>query len=154
MRCSILPDHVAVWGLKDSNLRLSALAAELLIEKKKIKWQSLRLLRHYEWNDFEGSGEPFTGAGAALMNSAGAIVKGIGGVPARWAKSISKGNKHVQKHKERRYSQAAQKSMQMDSVPQTNGIAQNEQKDEHRDQLLHGVGQGAKKHLPEPETIT
>ncbi|KAL2056847.1 hypothetical protein ABVK25_002586 [Lepraria finkii] len=83
MRCSILADHVAVWTLKHSNLRLSALAAEQLIKKKKIKWQDLRLVRHYEWNDFEGPGESFIGAGAALLNSAGGVVKGVGSIPVR-----------------------------------------------------------------------
>lgn len=93
MRCPILPNHVAVWTLKRSNLRLSALAAELLIEQKKIQWRDLRLCRHYEWNDFEGPGEPLTGAGAALANTAGGIAKGIGGMPVRWARSIRKKEK-------------------------------------------------------------
>lgn len=90
MRCSIFHDRIAVWELKKSVLRLSTLAAELLVQKKKIKWHELRLIRHQDWNDFEGPGEPFTGGGAALLNSAGGIVKGVGGVPLRWAKSIRK----------------------------------------------------------------
>lgn len=158
MRCSILPDRVAVWVLKDSSLRLSALAAELLIEKKKIKWQNLRLLRHYEWNDFEGPGEPITGGGAALINSAGGIVKGVGGVPVRWATRIRKRDKHRQKQKERRKSDTTRKSMQMEQTPHVNGNTQHEQEDETRGQaisgqLLHESEHGAEKHLPEPETI-
>lgn len=90
MRCSILLDRVATWQVKKSSLRLSALAAELLAQKKKIKWHDLRLIRHQDWNDFEGPGEPLTGGGAALLNSAGGIVKGVGGVPLRWAKSFKK----------------------------------------------------------------
>ncbi len=153
MRCSILPNHVAVWVLKDSSLKLSALAAELLIEKKKIKWQNLRLLRHYEWNDFEGPGEPITGGGAALINSAGGIVRGVGGVPVRWAKRIRKREKRVQKQKERRNSHVTRKSMQMEHIPQPNGVAQHKQKDENRGEGLHGSEHGAGKHLPEPETF-
>lgn len=98
MRCSILQDRVAVWEVKKkSSLRLSALAAEILFEKKKIKAQELRLIRHHDWNDFEGPGEPITGGGAALISSAGGIIKGVGGVPAKWAKSFKKRDLRAQK---------------------------------------------------------
>ena len=90
MRCSILPDRVAVWMLKDSNLRLSALAATLLVGEQKIRWQELRLLRHCEWTDFAGPGEPLTGTGAALLSAIGGAAKGVGGVPFKWARTVKK----------------------------------------------------------------
>ncbi|RAQ36263.1 hypothetical protein DPQ28_11970, partial [Pasteurella multocida] len=43
MRCSILEDRVAVWKMKSSSLRLSALAADILVEQKKLSWKELRL---------------------------------------------------------------------------------------------------------------
>jgi hypothetical protein len=49
MYCSFLPDRVAVWRLKGSTLKLSALAAEISIRQKKIQYKQLRVLRHYEW---------------------------------------------------------------------------------------------------------
>ena len=160
MRCSILPDHVAVWTLKHSNLRLSALAAELLVEKKKIKWQDLRLVRHYEWNDFEGPGEPFTGGGAALLTSASGIVKGVGSMPIRWAKSIKKREKHVQKQKERRRSsQGARKSVHMGEPPKLNGSVarvqevETDQGGEHTADLSHRGEHGTENHLPETHTL-
>ena len=160
MRCSIFPEHVAVWTLKHSNLRLSALAAELLIEKKRIKWHDLRLVRHCEWNDFEGPGEPLTGGGAALLNSAGGIVKGVGSVPVRWAKSFKKREKHVQKQKEgRRSSQVARKSVQMEEPPNINGDEGKRNGDEWNEesrntgQLSHGGQHGVEKHLPEANTL-
>ncbi|KAJ4304126.1 hypothetical protein N0V88_001736 [Collariella sp. IMI 366227] len=73
MRCSILPDRVAVWQMKKTGLRLSAEAAELLVERGLVSWKKLRLLRHNEWNDFEGPGEPLTGAAGSLMTSVGNI---------------------------------------------------------------------------------
>ena len=152
MRCSVLPEHVAVWILKDLNLRLSALAAELLVEKKKIKWQDLRLLRHLEWNDFEGPGEPLTGGGAALVNSAGGIVKGVGGVPVRWAKSIRKREKHVQKQKERKKPRATRNSMQMKESRHVNGVVLDKGKGDAGN-LSHGGQHGAEKLLPEPQTV-
>ena len=90
MRCCIFQDRVAVWVVKDTRLTLSCLAVELLIKKAKLKWQDLRLTRHCDWNDFEGPGEPITGAGAALAKSFGDVAKGVGGVPMRWAKSLKK----------------------------------------------------------------
>lgn len=112
MRCSIFQDRIAVWEVKKSVLRLSALAAELLVLKKKIKWHEMRLIRHQDWNDFEGPGEPFTGGGAALLNSAGGIVKGVGGVPLRWAKSFKK--RDEAKERERKRSEAPVKNVEVD----------------------------------------
>ena len=158
MRCSILPDHVAVWTLKHSNLRLSALAAELLIEKKKIQWKDLRLSRHYEWNDFEGPGEPVTGAGAALANSAGGIAKGIGGMPVRWAKSVRRKEKREQRQKERRESHAQRRGSEIKPFPQSNGYANKKRKPEDAEdrpdgELSHEGQQGVESHLPEPDTL-
>lgn len=101
MRCSILVDRVATWQVKKSPLRLSTLAAELLVEKKRLKWHNLRPIRHYDWNDFEGPGEPLTGGGAALLGTAGGVVKGIGSVPVRIARSIRRREKHLQEREKK-----------------------------------------------------
>ncbi|KAF4550481.1 Sterol 3-beta-glucosyltransferase-like protein 3 [Elsinoe fawcettii] len=93
MRCSILEERVAVWKLKHSNLRLSTLAAELLIEERKIKWNQLHLLRHYDYNDFDGPGEPISGLGGAVMRSAHGFGKGLGMIPYRM-------EEHVRRRKE------------------------------------------------------
>ena len=99
MRCSILEDRVAVWSLKNTSLRLSALAAELLMEKKKISYKQLRLIRHNEWNDFEGPGEPLTGGATAIMGTLTGIATGIGSVPFKLAKTTRRRNKHDEKKK-------------------------------------------------------
>ena len=91
MRCSILEDRVAVWQLKSSNLRLSALAADILIEQKKVQWKDLRLLRHYEWNDFDGPGEPISGAGGALLKTGTGFARGVGMVPTSVARTAVRG---------------------------------------------------------------
>lgn len=101
MRCSILVDRVATWQVKKSPLRLSTLAAELLVEKKRLKWHNLRPIRNYDWNDFEGPGEPLTGGGAALLGTAGGVVKGIGSVPVRIARSIRRREKLSQEREKK-----------------------------------------------------
>ena len=102
MRCSILEDRVAVWQLRKSSLRLSALAAELLREKGRIQWGDLKLLRHYEWNDFDGPGEPFTGGVGALADSFYGIGEGFGMVPVRIAKHLRQREEHERRKQARR----------------------------------------------------
>lgn len=99
IRCTILEDRPAVWTVKNTNLRLSALAAELLVQKRKLTWKQLRLIRHNEWSDFDGPGEPLTGAGTAIMGTVTDIASGVGSVPFRIAKSSKRRAKHDQKKK-------------------------------------------------------
>lgn len=123
MRCSILEDHAAVWKVRDSSLRLSAMAAQILVEKEKIKWTDLKILRHYEWNDFDGPGEPITGTGSALTSSLFDIGEGVGMVPVRIAKHIRKREEHerrkaavAKKKEKKRQNQAAKASPKPDSL--------------------------------------
>lgn len=102
MRCSILPDTVAVWQMKETGLRLSAVAAELLVERGLVSWKKLRLLRHNEWNDFEGPGEPVTGVAGSIMGTVGNVFGGIGGVPYRVAKSAKRRKEKEQKKRKQR----------------------------------------------------
>ncbi|KAK3357606.1 CHIP6 protein [Lasiosphaeria hispida] len=102
MRCSILADKVAVWQLKNTNLRLSTLAAYYVVEKGYVSVKKLRLLRHNEWNDFEGPGEPVTGIAGSLVSSVGNVFGGIGGVPYRVAKNKNERKEKKEKKKERR----------------------------------------------------
>ncbi|KAL3421045.1 glycosyltransferase family 28 domain-containing protein [Phlyctema vagabunda] len=110
MRCSILEDRCAVWILKRTDLRLSALAAEILVEKKKITWKQLRLIRHNEWNDFEGPGEPVSGVATALMSTVAGAAAGVGSVPFRLAKS-SKRRANLVKRKKRKEEKAEAKRL-------------------------------------------
>ncbi|KAI9768856.1 MAG: hypothetical protein M1840_004670 [Geoglossum simile] len=97
MRCSILEDRVSTWRLKRTKLRLSTAAAEFLVREEKIHWRDLRLIRHNEWNDFDGPGEPATGAGAAIAWSIANVTRGIVDVPANWVKRI----RNYERHKKR-----------------------------------------------------
>jgi UDP:flavonoid glycosyltransferase YjiC (YdhE family) len=126
MRCSILEDRAAVWVVRGSSLRLSAMAAQILVEKGKLKWQDLKILRHYEWNDFDGPGEPITGSGSALMSSMFDIGEGVGMVPVRIAKHVKKREEHERRKealakkkeqkKQKKDAQAAAKSNPLDET--------------------------------------
>ncbi|KAG4282826.1 hypothetical protein FPRO06_09499 [Fusarium proliferatum] len=93
LRCSLLRDHTAVWELKNTNIKLGALAADILVDNGLLTWKRLRLLRHVEWNDFEGPGEPLTGIAGSIASTVGEAFHGVASVPYHWAKrtrSISK----------------------------------------------------------------
>ncbi|KAK0736862.1 hypothetical protein B0T21DRAFT_330480 [Apiosordaria backusii] len=119
MRCSILPDQVAVWQMKETGLRLSPIAAEMLVERGLVSWKKLRLLRHNEWNDFEGPGEPVTGVAGSIMGTVGNVFGGIGGVPYRVAKSAKK-----RKDREKGQHKRNAKKKDKDGKEQQNGNKQ------------------------------
>ncbi|KAI0379590.1 glycosyltransferase family 1 protein [Hypomontagnella monticulosa] len=102
MRCSILDDRVAVWRVKRTNLRLSALAADIATSQGLISWRRLRPLRHKEWNDFEGPGEPISGILGSVIGTVGDLFSGIGSLPYRLAKTS---NKRADQRKKRRTKQ-------------------------------------------------
>lgn len=135
MRCSILEDRAGVWMLRESSLRLSAMAAQILVENGKIKWNDLKILRHYEWNDFDGPGEPITGTGSALMSSMFDIGEGVGMVPVRIAKHVKKREDHerrkaavAKKKADRRNKKAAQAAAKTnpitDPIPKDSPVTQ------------------------------
>lgn len=99
IRCSMLTDRLAVWTLKKTNLRLSSLAADFLVAKRKIHWKQLRLLRHVEWNDFEGPGEPVTGGATAIASNLTSFATGLGSIPFRLARSAKRRQHHEEKKK-------------------------------------------------------
>ncbi|CAZ81558.1 unnamed protein product [Tuber melanosporum] len=86
IRCSFLEYKVAVWRIRRTTVRLSALAAWLLVQGGKLTWKDLRLIRHTEWNDYNGPGEPFTGGITALVSSIACVAKGMVTVPYIWYK--------------------------------------------------------------------
>lgn len=115
MRCSILEDRVAVWTLKNTRLRLCALAAELLVRRKRITWKQLRLIRHNEWNDYEGPGEPISGTTTAVVGSVTKMATGIGSIPFRITKTTKKRAAHEEK-KKKLSMDASRKSMDSKST--------------------------------------
>ncbi|CAO2653300.1 Nn.00g027110.m01.CDS01 [Neocucurbitaria sp. VM-36] len=102
MRCDVLSDRAAAWKIKNTNVKLSALATEILVERKKLKWGELRLIRHYEWNDFGGPGEPVTGVWGSLIGSLTDAATGVGSVPVEMHKSIRKREKILMKKRRNR----------------------------------------------------
>lgn len=120
MRCSVLEDRVAVWQLKDTSLRLSPMAAEIAVDKGYLSRKKLRLLRHNEWNDFEGPGEPVTGIAGSLVGTLGGVFGGVGGVPLR----ISRNAEKRKEKKERRRKKEERRRMEKEKGARSNGAAE------------------------------
>ncbi|UPX12790.1 uncharacterized protein EKO05_0003327 [Ascochyta rabiei] len=100
MRCDFLDNRAATWKIKNTKVQLSALAAEILVNKKKLKWNELRLIRHYEWNDFGGPGEPVTGLWGSIYTTLTDAALGVGSVPVEMGKSLKKREKLWEKKRQ------------------------------------------------------
>ncbi|RKF59115.1 UDP-glucose,sterol transferase [Golovinomyces cichoracearum] len=115
IRCSILENRIAVWKIKKTKIRLCALAAELLIKEKKLNRKQLELIRHNEWNDFEGPGEPLTGGASAVLGSMTGVASGIGSIPVKIGKTTKRRVKcDMKKWKE--YKLISQNRLSVDKV--------------------------------------
>ncbi|KAB5558551.1 glycosyltransferase family 28 domain-containing protein [Coniochaeta sp. 2T2.1] len=145
MRCSILEDKIAVWKLKDTNLRLSAMAADILVEKGYLSWKKLRLLRHNEWNDFEGPGEPVTGIAGSVGRSIGNVFGGIGGIPFRIGKA-SKQRKEKKEMRKKRHQDKKQKAAKQKAAKK----AYKQENDALNGQLRNGNAPGPAKSTDGP----
>ncbi|KAK8139333.1 Sterol 3-beta-glucosyltransferase [Apiospora sp. TS-2023a] len=122
MRCSILSDRVAVWKVKDTSIKLSAVAADILVEKGLLTWRRLRLIRHKEWNDFEGPGEPVTGLAGAMGSAIGEFFTGVGSVPMRIARTSTKRTERKKKKEAKRQQKLTQKKKAAEpKTPKTTG---------------------------------
>ncbi|OAP55956.1 hypothetical protein AYL99_10108 [Fonsecaea erecta] len=103
VRCNIFPDRVAVWKTRHASTRLSALAAHLLVESKQIHWSDLELARNHEWTDFQGPGEPITGAGGVLVQAFQEACHGL----ITMHEAAKRDIKHYEKHRRRQKQKSA-----------------------------------------------
>ncbi|KAG6042970.1 hypothetical protein E4U17_001158 [Claviceps sp. LM77 group G4] len=97
MRCAILNSEVAVWQVKRNHVQLSARAAHVLVTSGQLAWQDIRLIRHTEWADFDGPGEPVTAVAESVKNTLRDICSGIGSAPYRLGKTAKRRIKHKMK---------------------------------------------------------
>lgn len=118
LSCSLIESNVAVWQVKGTNVRLGVLAAQILVESGRLCWTELRLLRHTEWHNFEGPGEPVTAVAESLMRSLRDIFSGIASAPYRLGKTAKRGVGHKMRQK---------KNKKINEIDQSNDSRQMEQ---------------------------
>lgn len=99
LRCSVFPDRIAVWNVRHTNTKLSALAADILVANKHLRWSDLRLRKFRQWTDFQGPGEPITGAGGVIVNAFLEAFHGLSDMHEHTKQDIARYERRRRKHK-------------------------------------------------------
>ncbi|KAK4464145.1 sterol 3-beta-glucosyltransferase [Cladorrhinum samala] len=93
LRCSFLSGRVAIWRLKRTQVRLSALAAAVLVKEGLLKYSDLKPYRSVEHNTEEQPWDPISAATAALVGDIGALGMAVADFPREVFKGATKGRK-------------------------------------------------------------
>ncbi|KAL1897370.1 hypothetical protein Sste5346_004106 [Sporothrix stenoceras] len=111
IHCEFLSDRLAVWQYKDketkTTMKLSALAAAILVHSDKLAYSDLTLFRAQEYHIHTGDQpwEPITGAGSALLGDLSSIAMAVADFPLQLFKKAKKveeeGKKTGEKLKEK-----------------------------------------------------
>jgi UDP:flavonoid glycosyltransferase YjiC (YdhE family) len=88
LRCNLYPKRAAVWRVKRTNIRLSALAAIVLGNEGLLDFSDLKLFRAREYETEDGPWDPISGGAAALIGTIGNLTMGIADFPVEVLKSL------------------------------------------------------------------
>lgn len=88
LRCTLVPSHVAVWRLKRTQVRLSALAACTLANAGLLEFNDLKLFRPREYETDEGPWDPITGGATALVGTMSTMMMGVADFPIETLKAL------------------------------------------------------------------
>ncbi|WVN90029.1 uncharacterized protein L203_105261 [Cryptococcus depauperatus CBS 7841] len=77
MRCEVDPNRVALWWSDDLCLRLSGLAAAMIVESGKINWKDLEPHRSKEYDSRRTISDPVTGGASAIFSTITNYYSGI-----------------------------------------------------------------------------
>ncbi|KAK1755035.1 glycosyltransferase family 28 domain-containing protein [Echria macrotheca] len=81
LRCSLAPSRVAVWRVRRTKTRLSALAAAVLVNEGILQYSDLKLCRHQEYNTEEQPWDPITAVTSALVGDIGTMAMAVADFP-------------------------------------------------------------------------
>ncbi|QSZ29661.1 hypothetical protein DSL72_004177 [Monilinia vaccinii-corymbosi] len=81
MRCSLAPHRVAVWRVRHTQTRLSALAANVLASENLISFADLKLYRPKEYETEDGPWDPISGGATALLGTIASVSMGFADFP-------------------------------------------------------------------------
>ncbi|KUI57120.1 Sterol 3-beta-glucosyltransferase UGT80B1 [Cytospora mali] len=90
LRCSIAPSRTAVWRVRRTRVKLSALAAAVLVQERLIEYTDLKLYRAQEYDTEEQPWDPITAVTSALVGDVGSIAMALGDIPRDWYKAVKK----------------------------------------------------------------
>jgi len=127
LRCTIAPSRAAVWRLKRTNVRFSALAATVLGNEGLLDFKDLKLYRPREYETDDGPWDPITGGGTALIGTMSSIMLGVADLPIETLKALKIHPDAVKKKKKTKDGSRATEDDQSDggiaspSSPETTG---------------------------------
>ncbi|TEY85704.1 hypothetical protein BOTCAL_0013g00120 [Botryotinia calthae] len=81
MRCTLAPHRVAVWRVKRTQTKLSALAANVLASENLISFADLKLYRPKEYETDDGPWDPISGGATALLGTIASLSMGVADFP-------------------------------------------------------------------------
>ncbi|KAK3939702.1 glycosyltransferase family 28 domain-containing protein [Diplogelasinospora grovesii] len=81
MRCALAPSRVAIWRVRRTKIRLSALAATVLVKQGLLKYSDLKLYRSVEYNTEEQPWDPISAVTSALVGDIGNIAMAMTDFP-------------------------------------------------------------------------
>ncbi|KAK0748260.1 hypothetical protein B0T21DRAFT_279757 [Apiosordaria backusii] len=96
MRCSLAPSRVAVWRVRRTHVRLSALAAAVLVKEGWLKYTDLKLHRSMEHDTDEQPWDPVSAATAALVGDFSALTLAVADFPREVFKGAKKAKEKTQ----------------------------------------------------------
>ncbi|KAF2211785.1 glycosyltransferase family 1 protein [Cercospora zeae-maydis SCOH1-5] len=88
LRCSLAPSRTAVWRIKRTEARLSAMAACTLAQEGLLDFNDLKLYRSREYEADEGPWDPITGGATALIGTMSTMMLGVADFPIETLKAL------------------------------------------------------------------
>ncbi|CZT47110.1 related to sterol glucosyltransferase [Rhynchosporium secalis] len=90
LRCSLAPGRVAVWRVKRTQTRLSALAAHVLANAGLLDFGDLKLYRPREYETEKGPWDPISGGASALLGTIASVGMGVADFPIEIFRAVKK----------------------------------------------------------------
>jgi UDP:flavonoid glycosyltransferase YjiC (YdhE family) len=88
LRCSLAPSRAAVWSIKRTDVRLSAMAACTLANENLLDFKELRLFRGREYEVDDGPLDPITGGATSIIGTASTMMMGFADMPIETLKAL------------------------------------------------------------------
>ncbi|TKA33339.1 hypothetical protein B0A50_00892 [Salinomyces thailandicus] len=88
LRCNLAPSRAAVWRLKRTQVRLSAMAACTLANEGLLDFNELKLFRPKEYETDDGPWDPVTGGATALVGTISTMMMGVADFPVDALKAL------------------------------------------------------------------
>jgi UDP:flavonoid glycosyltransferase YjiC (YdhE family) len=88
LRCSLAPSRAAVWSIKRTDVRLSAMAACTLANENLLDFKELKLFRGREYEVDDGPLDPITGGATSIIGTASTMMMGFADMPIETLKAL------------------------------------------------------------------